>query len=111
MFCTSYQKCPVKINMDLQKSYDVKANDQKRQEIASLEGKKFYVDIVYGKGWYDAGVSEKFDELSKLLLKRFSPNLVLKGEMVKKGGLFEIYLNGDKLFSKVRNIHWLAYIL
>ena len=62
---------------------------------------KFCVDIVYGKGWYDAGVSKKFDEISTLLLDRFSPHLEVKGQMVKKGGLFEIYLNGEKLFSKV----------
>ena len=74
---------------------------QKHLELADHKRAKFYVDIVYGKGWYDAGVSERFDELSKLLLKRFSPNIELTGQFVKKGGLFEIYLNGEILFSRV----------
>ena len=78
-----------------------KVIEQKNLELADRRDVKFYVDIVYGKGWYDAGVSERFDELSKLLLKRFSPNLELKGQFVKKGGLFEIYLNGELLFSRV----------
>ena len=75
--------------------------EQKHLESFDRRNTKFHVDIVYGKGWYDAGVSERFDELSKLLLKRFSPNLELKGQFVKKGGLFEIYLNGEILFSRV----------
>ena len=78
-----------------------KVIEQKNLELADRKDAKFYVDIVYGKGWYDAGVSERFDELSKLLLKRFSPNLELKGQFIKKGGLFEIYLNGELLFSRV----------
>ena len=78
-----------------------KDNEQKYLEISDRSGAKLYVDIVYGKGWYDAGVSERFDELSMLLLKRFSPNLELKGQFVKKGGLFEIYFNGEILFSRV----------
>ena len=79
------------------------ANCEKKVKVADQKPKILYVDIVYGKGWYDAGVSERFDELSNLLLKRFSPNLIVKGQVVKKGGLFEIYLNGEKLFSKVIN--------
>ena len=76
---------------------------EKKVKVADQKSKVCYVDVVYGKGWYDAGAAEKFEELSNLLLKRFSPNIIVKGQMVKKGGLFEIYLNGEKLFSKVIN--------
>ena len=76
-------------------------NSEKKVKVAEGKPKIYYVDVVYGKGWYDAGVSEKFDELSNLLQKRFSPNIIVKGQMVKKGGLFEIYVNGEKLFSRV----------
>ena len=76
-------------------------NSGKKVKVAEGKSKIYYVDVVYGKGWYDAGVFERFDELSKLLLKQFSPNIELKGQFVKKGGLFEIYLNGEILFSRV----------
>ena len=98
-----FLKCQFNIIMNTQRLKTEIANSEKKVKVADQKPKVCYVDVVYGKGWYDAGVSEKFDELSNLLLKRFSPNIIVKGQMVKKGGLFEIYLNGEKLFSKVIN--------
>ena len=96
-------KCQFNIIMNSQGLKTEIANREKRVKVANQKSKIHYVDVVYGKVWYDAGVSEKFHELSNLLLKRFSPNIIVKGQMVKKGGLFEIYVNGEKLFSKVMN--------
>ena len=96
-------KCQFNVIMNSQRLKTEVSNSEKKVKVADQKPKIHYVDIVYGKGWYDAGVSERFDELSNLLLKRFSPNLIVKGQMVNKGGLFEIYLNGEKLFSKVIN--------
>ena len=96
-------ECQFNIIMNSQTLKKEIANIEKNVTVDDQKPKIYYVDVVYGKGWYDTGVSEKFDELSNLLLKRFSPNIVVKGQMVKKGGLFEIYVNGEKLFSKVIN--------
>ena len=96
-------KCQFNIIMNSQRLKTEIADCEKKVKVADQKPNIYYVDVVYGKGWYDAGVSEKFDELSNLLLKHFSPNIVVKGQMVKKGGLFEIYVNGEKLFSKVIN--------
>ena len=56
--------------------------------------------IVYGKGW---GVSQRFDELSTMLIKRFEKDVVeVCGQKETRKGLFEIFFNGQCVYSKVR---------
>ena len=55
--------------------------------------------IVYGKGW---GVSQRFDELSTMLIKRFEVGVVeVCGQKENLVGLFEIFFNGQCVYSKV----------
>ena len=59
-----------------------------------------HIIIVYGKGW---GVAQRFDELSDMLINRFREDDVqVTGQKLDGGGArFEIFFNGQCVFSKV----------
>ena len=59
-----------------------------------------HIIIVYGKGW---GVVQRFDELSDMLINRFREDDVqVTGQKLNCGGArFEIFFNGQCVFSKV----------
>ena len=50
-------------------------------------------------------MSQRFDELSKMLIKRFQQEQVeILGRKENRVGLFEIFFNGESVYSKVRII-------
>ena len=50
-------------------------------------------------------MSQRFDELSKMLIKRFRQDEVeIHGQKANRVGLFEIFFNGESVYSKVRII-------
>ena len=50
-------------------------------------------------------MSQRFDELSKMLIKRFQQEQVeILGRKETRVGLFEIFFNGESVYSKVRII-------